>query len=222
MDERERTIRNLLPIVRAIAKRIHRLVPIVALDDLVGDGSVGLIRAVDAYDPSYGTTLETYARRLILGNMLNGVRRMDPVNERARRELREAQRQRYEIAASSGSLPSLNEMCAARPHLRAALRQVHEAVPFSLDRRLPDDAEEPLDAAADPALIVDARLDLARLQRMVRRLNPRYRALLMRHYYFDESLSHIGRQMAISSQRVSQMHVTALRHLRKMHDAATD
>lgn len=222
MDERERAIRDLLPTVRAIAKRIHRLVPIVDIDDLIGDGSVGLIRAVDAYDASYGTTLETYARRLILGNMLNGVRRMDPVNERARREFREAQRQRYEIAAFAGSLPSLNEMCAVRPRLRAALRQINEAVPFSLDRSLPDDAEEPLDAAADPARIVGARFERSNLRRMVRRLNPRHRALLARHYYFEESLSTIGRSMAISSQRASQMHVTALRRLRKMHDAATD
>lgn len=222
MDERERAIRELLPIVNAIAKRIHRLVPMADMGDLIGDGSVGLIRAVDCFDPSYGTTLEHYARRLILGKMLNGIRRMDPVSERARRELRDAQRQRYEIAAERGSLPTLNEMRALRPQLESALRQVNEAVPFSLDRRLPDDAEPPLDVAADPAQVFGARFDRVRLHQMIGTLGPRHRAVLARHYYFDETLGAIGKRMNISSQRASQLHVTALRRLRKMYDAAAN
>lgn len=222
MDDREAAIRGLLPIVRTIAKRIHRLVRIVDLDDLIGDGSVGLIRAVDRYDPSYGTTLETYARRLILGSMLNGVRRMDPVNERARRELRDAQRQRYELAGTRETLPTLGEMCVLRPQLYAALRQVREAVPVSLDRRLPDDDEGPIDVAADPARVAEARFERKRLRSMVGRLSPRHRATLVRHYYFGQTLTEIGASMAVSPQRASQLHVIALRRLRGMQYAAAD
>ena len=69
---REDKIRALLPFVKRIARRIKRLVPGFELDDLVGDGSLGLIRAVDSYDPSRGPTLQQYARRLIVGAMLNG------------------------------------------------------------------------------------------------------------------------------------------------------
>ena len=55
-------------------------------DDLLGDGALGLIRAVDTYDPLRGATLEAYARKLIAGAMLNGLRKLDPVSERVRRD----------------------------------------------------------------------------------------------------------------------------------------
>ncbi len=87
-DERERRIRALLPLVRSIARRVHRMVPMTDVDDLIGDGCVGLIRAVDAFDPARGVPLEHYARRVVLGAVLNGIRRMDPVSERMRRTMR--------------------------------------------------------------------------------------------------------------------------------------
>ena len=96
----------MFPVVRGIARRIGRLVPAADIDDLVGDGCVGLIRAVDTYDAARGATLETYARRLVLGTMLNGLRRLDPISERARRTLREADRERLALAQERGSMPS--------------------------------------------------------------------------------------------------------------------
>ena len=75
-DAREERIRALLPMVRQIARRVHRMVPMSDAEDLIGDGCVGLIRAVDGFDPTRGVPLEHYARRLILGSVLNGVRRM--------------------------------------------------------------------------------------------------------------------------------------------------
>jgi RNA polymerase sigma factor for flagellar operon FliA len=222
MDEREKTIRELLPIVRAMAKRIHRLVPSVDVDDLVGDGSVGLIRAVDGFDPARGTTLEHYARRLILGKMLNGIRRMDPVSERARREVRDAERERYRIAVERGSIPSLAEMMESRPHLDAALRQASHAVPLSLDRALPLGVDPPLDHGSDPATIVSSQTTVENLQGWIRSLPERHRTVLTMHYFDERSLRSVGEHLAISSQRASQLHVNALERLRKMADGTTD
>jgi DNA-directed RNA polymerase specialized sigma subunit len=64
--DREAAIRRLLPTVRQIARRVLRVVGLADIDDLVGDGSIGLIRAVDTFDVARGTTLELYARRLIV------------------------------------------------------------------------------------------------------------------------------------------------------------
>ena len=58
-DDREAAIRALLPAVRQLARRVHRMVPSADVDDLVGDGCVGLIRAVDAFDPMRGVPLGT-------------------------------------------------------------------------------------------------------------------------------------------------------------------
>src|SRR5579863_9922518 len=110
LDEREETVRKFFPLVKKIARRIHTLVPSVDLGDLIGDGSVGLIRAVDQYDASRGIPLEHYARALISGAMLNGIRRMDPVSERVRRAVRDGEAARYRMAMERGSVPGNAEI----------------------------------------------------------------------------------------------------------------
>ncbi|MBV8197588.1 MAG: hypothetical protein JO263_05610, partial [Candidatus Eremiobacteraeota bacterium] len=89
--EREAHVVRLLPAVYGIARRVARICRLRESDDLVGDGSLGLVRAVDSFDPNRGVSLDCYARHVILGTMLNGMRRRDPVSERARRLVRHAE-----------------------------------------------------------------------------------------------------------------------------------
>lgn len=222
MDERERTIRALMPLVRRIAKRISRLVRSVDLDDLIGDGCIGLIRAVDRFDPAYGTTLEQYAGRLILGKILNGIRRMDPISERARREVRDAENLRYELAVARGTLPDRAEIEALRPHYAASRLQVHVALPLSLDHPLPRGHDLPTDVQADPAIVAGARIAGEELHTAIESLPDRQRDVVRQHYFSGRSLREIGRTFTISSQRTSQLHRCALATLRKAMHAARD
>src|SRR5579863_9976350 len=137
-DEREARIRELFPLVRRIAQRIRKMVPGTELDDLIGDGSIGLIRAVDQFDEARGPSFEHYARRLIAGAMLNGVRRMDPVSERSRRSAREGEELRYAIAVRTGVMPTLVEIERQRPAFKRTLAATHCGTPLSLDAPLPD------------------------------------------------------------------------------------
>lgn len=210
---REALIRSFLPMVRRMATRIHRLVPAIAVEDLIGDGCIGIIRAVDGYDPLRGTSLELYARRLALGKMLNGVRRMDPVSERARRELRDAERERFEIANRTGALPTRAEMEALRPGLAHARQRAYALGPLSLDGPLPRGLDLPLDVAADPAVVCERREARAALRAQIRALPDRQRRIVAQHYYGERSMREIGRGWRISSQRVSQLHRKALRAL---------
>src|SRR5947209_1460296 len=92
-DERERLIIEHLPQVRLIARRIHERLPdSVSLDDLISNGVVGLIAAVDKFDPSQNVQLKTYAEHKIRGAILDGLREMDwaPKNKRRRAKLIEA------------------------------------------------------------------------------------------------------------------------------------
>ncbi|MBV8531222.1 MAG: RNA polymerase subunit sigma-28, partial [Candidatus Eremiobacteraeota bacterium] len=79
-EEREAHVVRLLPAVYGIARRVARICRLRETDDLVGDGSVGLVRAVDSFDPNRGVSLDCYVRHVILGTMLNGMRRRDPVS----------------------------------------------------------------------------------------------------------------------------------------------
>lgn len=77
-DERERLILEHLPQVRLIARRIHNRLPeSVSLEDLVSAGIVGLIAAIDQYDPTHQVKLKTYAEHKIRGAILDALRGLD-------------------------------------------------------------------------------------------------------------------------------------------------
>ena len=225
MDEcadRETQIRRYLPLVKKVARRIHRLVPSVDLDDLIGDGSVGLIRAVDHFDPQRGTTLEQYARQLIGGAMLNGIRRMDPVSERSRRTLRDGTSERYRIAMERGYMPGICRDGEPAPRIRTRARLQHTAVCRSLSmRRFPEGEAMPSDWSADPAEIMAARERSRALESMLGKLPERQRELVRAHYFGDNSLRDIGTRMRISPQRASQLHLAAIAKLKKAARAST-
>lgn len=220
MADRDQTIREFFPLVRQLARRVRRLVSGSDVDDLVGDGAIGLIRAVDSYDCARGPSLRRYVARIVVGAMLNGLRRQDPVSERVRRELREAERERYEIANRTGALPSATEMEQRRPALRRALMHAERYMPLSLDAALPFDERLRVDWTSDPAHIASADEERRSLVAALECLPQRHREVLTMHYLQSESLHAVGRRLCVSPQRASQLHKAALKQMRRrLHDA---
>jgi len=215
LDEREETIRAFFPLVRKIARRIHALVPSVDLGDLIGDGSVGLIRAVDQYNASRGIPLEHYARALISGAMLNGIRRMDPVSERVRRAVRDGEAARYRMAMERGSVPGNAEIEAVQPGFIRASGAAQNGVPLSLDAPLPDDVDVTADWSRDPARIFMNRTRREELRAMIERLPERQRKVMCEHYYGERTLREVGARLNVSPQRASQLHVSAIDRLKR-------
>ncbi|MBV8196887.1 MAG: sigma-70 family RNA polymerase sigma factor [Candidatus Eremiobacteraeota bacterium] len=218
---RDERVQELLPLARRLARRLKRLVPHFDMDDLMSDGCVGLLRAVDSFDPQRGTRLEEYARRLIVGAMLNGVRRMDPVSERARRIVRDGDNERYTLAAQRGELPSTNEMELRRPGYRRAIAAAYRGQPLSLDAPLPIGESLAGDWSEDPARIVERRIERERLTALVDGLRPRQRQVVLLHYFNETSLRTVSKRLAISPQRVSQLHLSAIASLKRSAHSAT-
>lgn len=214
--DREATIRELFPLVRLLARRLHRVTQISDLDDLTGDGCVGLIRAVDRFDDSRGPLLETYAKRMILGAMLNGLRRRDTVSERTRRTLRRADARRYALAQELGTMPTLGELERDDPSLRRARASALRHSPLSLDAPMAGGFEPLVDWSNEPATVSSARAKSHALQEAIALLPERQRRILALHYGDEsESLHAIGRRLAVSPQRISQLHLNALERLRR-------
>lgn len=91
--DREQLILEHLPQVRLIARRIHERLPDnVSLDDLISTGTLGLIAAVDRFDPSLNVKLKTFAEMKIRGAILDSLRGLDwaPRNQRKKTKLIEA------------------------------------------------------------------------------------------------------------------------------------
>lgn len=214
-ETRDDAIRRLVPLVRRVARRIVRLVPGADLDDLIGDGYVGLVRAVDSFDARLGPSLEGYARRIVLGAMLNGVRRLDPVSERVRRVIRIAERERYALAAARGAMPAERELETRHPALARARVEAHRGSPLSLDAPLPPDAGAVPCGDGDPADAVIAAVERCAVHAAIAALPPRQRDIVLAHYFADAPLRVLGEALHVSPQRVSQLHVAAIRRMRR-------
>jgi RNA polymerase sigma factor FliA len=212
--DREEQIRALLPLVKQLARRVRRMVPSADPDDLIGDGHVALIRAVDAFDPTLGAPIERYAQPAILGAMLNGVRRLDPVSERVRRTIRLAERARFALAQELDALPTQQQMERIVPGLARARVEAHRGTPLSLDVTLPSGEQLALDHEGDPQTVVARRIRRDAIRRAIDALPERQRVIVLAHYLEDRSLRSIHRAMGISPQRVSQLHLLAVRRLR--------
>src|ERR1700733_9872908 len=91
-EEREKLILEHLPQVRWIATRIHERLPEnTSLEDLISTGIIGLINAVDSFDPTFNVKLKTYAEHKIRGAILDSIRGMDGVPPHKRKRLKQIQ-----------------------------------------------------------------------------------------------------------------------------------
>src|SRR3984893_1047287 len=89
-NERERLILEHLPQVRWVATRIHEKLPdATCLEDLISIGIVGLINAIDNFDPQFNVKLKTYAEHRIRGAILDSIRGLDGVPAHKRKRLKE-------------------------------------------------------------------------------------------------------------------------------------
>jgi len=222
-----------MPLVRRIATLVLRRLPAhFSIDDLVGDGCVGLLRAMDRFDPSYGVAFETWATRIIRGSMLNGLRRMDVVPERVRRDARNLDAARWRIALEAGAAPDDRSAAASAGLTTQKLRSVQlalrSAAVLSLDAPLHGEAAPEgavfgdLIAADEPDPSQRVADTNARhvVSCAVRSLSPRDRSIVAAFYSGNITFREIGKRLGISKQRVSQIHNRALRGLRGALTAA--
>jgi RNA polymerase sigma factor FliA len=127
--ERNEVILNHMPQVRALAlKAYRRCPPSVSLDDLVSAGTVGLIQAVDRYDPRRRTQLKSLAEHRIRGAILDYLRQLDPLS----RSVRQFHRRRDSVSAC------LEQRLCRRPLEAEIARALH--IPLSRYRRLEREA----------------------------------------------------------------------------------
>jgi RNA polymerase sigma factor for flagellar operon FliA len=116
-DERERLILEHLPQVRLIARRIQERLPEnISLDDLISTGVIGLISAIDNFDPKHNVKLKTYAEYKIRGAILDSLRGLDWAPRLKRKKAKQIE---SAIAAAEQRLQRapLEEEIAAQLHL---------------------------------------------------------------------------------------------------------
>jgi RNA polymerase sigma factor for flagellar operon FliA len=113
-QNRQQLILDYYPLVRTIACRMaRRLPPNVDVDELINVGTLGLIDAVDRYDPSRGVPFKAYAEIRVQGSMFDSLRGDDWVPRSVRRKVNRIEAARQRLTLSLGRDPDRSEMANA-------------------------------------------------------------------------------------------------------------
>lgn len=224
-DEQERMLLEHLPIVQFLARRIHERLPQhVEMEDLVSAGVVGLMDAFAKYDPGKGVQFRSYAQFRIRGAILDSLRTLDWSPRELRRKGRAIEEAICTLTARLGRPPLESEVAA---ELRLSLMDYQlllgdlkglEIGTLHAERNEESGEEElayvPGRPEEDP-LFRCLRGELeARLSTAIANLPERER-LVMTLYYFEEmTMREIGLTMGVVESRVSQIHASAVLHLR--------
>ncbi len=223
--ERERLLMENLPEVRYIARRIHdRLPSHVQFDDLVHAGIIGLIDAVDKFDPGKNVQLKSYARFRIRGAILDSLRQLDWSPRNLRRQARRIEEAHRELAALLGHAPSEPELAT---HLGLDLEEFQRLLGElrgldlgSLHGQSDDSSgEEQMSGVAirpdeDPFNVTLRSEMRAMLSQAIDELEEKERQVLALYYLEELTMKEVGMIMSIGESRVSQIHTAALIQLR--------
>lgn len=224
---REQTIRDHVRIVQYMVGRITAQLPAnVDREDLVSAGILGLIKAVDRFDPGRGVKFETYATTVVRGEVLESLRAKDWAPRSVRRKLRQLAAVVNQLEAELVRGPEEGEMAEAMGMTLAEyhrfLADASTASVASLEELLA--GEEPHDAGlgggdtaeeyGDPAAVVE-KTELQRMVAAAVAALPERERLIMSLYYEQElTLKEIGQIMGVTESRVCQIHTQATARLR--------
>ncbi len=228
--EQENLLLQHLPQVRRIAKQIRQRFRRVEFDDLVGYGTIGLMKAIKSFDASRGILLKTYAEYRIRGEILDGLRGMNWLSRSACRKKVEY----LQSQASNESTESIGELKTSQttfPPPGNPEPAISACPSFPLPPPLLEiqcagwnleDLEEIAEKTGrreafrvlDPAAIYDRKKLVRRVAQAVSRLPRRSRQVIEMHYQRELSLKQIGEILKVHQSRVSQLHAGAIRHLR--------
>lgn len=208
---REALVLDHLPQVRFVAQGIRRhLPPCVPLEDLVHSGVLGLLEAVDKFNPKRHVQLKTYAAFRIRGAILDSLRQMDWGPRRLRSQGRRLEESRARLQARLGRVASQSELAA---EMGLSLRRFYTLL-RDLDG-LEFSSTPPEDLASQESFALHLERQ-ERLEQAFGQLPESERRTLALYYFQELTMTEVGQRLGVGESRVSQIHSSALAHLRTL------
>jgi RNA polymerase sigma factor FliA len=224
--DRDHLVMENLPQVNYIARRIHNRLPEhVPFEDLVNAGIVGLLEAINRYDPGRDTKLGTYAKLRIEGAMLDSLRELDWSPRELRKQGRAVEHALQTLSGSLRRAPSETEIAEEMgidvPALQKLLLDLRGLDLGSLEALAAQSEREdqyynyvPTSPGEDP-LYLCLQSELREfLTQAVGELPERERQMLALYYVEELTMKEIGVVLGVGEGRISQIHSAALLRLR--------
>jgi RNA polymerase sigma factor for flagellar operon FliA len=223
--EQERVLLEHLPIVRFLARRIHERLPQhVDIEDLVSAGVVGLMDAFAKFDPAKKVQFRSYAQFRIRGAILDSLRTLDWSPRELRRKGRAVEEAIRVLTARLGHAPGESEIAdelgidlEGYQQLLGDLKGL-EIGTLNMERNENSGEEElayvPGRPEEDPLFrCLKGELE-ERLTEAIANLPDRERLVMTLYYYEEMTMREIGLALGVVESRVSQVHASAVVHLR--------
>jgi len=226
---RERLVLAYAPLVKYVAGRMASGLPAhVEEADLISYGLLGLIAAIERYEPEREIKFETFAITRIKGSIIDELRSLDWVPRSVRARAREIERVNAKLENQLQRPPTDQEMADALgisvEEFQESLLQISNSSIVALDElwtvsdssgdqvSLLDTLQDP--SAVDPAQEMDTTEMKDRLAEAISRLPEREKLVIALYYYENLTLREIGEVLGVTESRVSQLHTKAVLRLK--------
>ncbi len=231
-SERSELIERFSPLVKISAYRlIGRLPRHLVVEDLVSCGTVGLMEAVNSYDPNVPVKFETYAKFRIRGAMLDELRLRDFLPRSVRAKMREIDGLYRRLAVELNHSPDDREMAEAlKMNLEEYYNYIVDLQPagmMSYEEVIGSPHSAGLDvlkfledkSSPHPDLEIEMKELKSKIVEAITKLDQEEQLLMSLYYYEGLTFTEIADILNTSDQRVCQMHSRALMRLRWRLDA---
>lgn len=225
--EKDKLIVEYAPLIKFVAQKIAARLPSnIELDDLISSGVIGLMDAIDKYDPTRDNKFKTYAEFRIRGAILDELRAQDWVPRSVRDKSKMLDRTIVDLEVELGRTPKDEEIAEK---LQISVGELHELVNEVRPVSVVSIDEAPSFSSVDKKSILNildgckfnnpqSHLDVKFLKDVITSaiedLPERQRLVLSLYYYEDLNLKEIGRVLRVTESRVSQLHAQAIVRLR--------
>jgi len=233
---RDRLILTYAPLVKYVAGRLGSGLPAhVDDEDLVSYGLLGLIGAIERYEPDRDVKFETYAIARIRGAIIDELRALDWVPRSVRSRARDIERAIGELEAKFGRVPSDEEIAGklgiTKEELDESLSEIGRSSIAALDElwtisgssgdqvALIDTIEDT--EAPDPQRSLSQTELREAIADAIARLPEREKLVVTLYYYEELTLREIGEVLGVTESRVSQLHTKAILRLKARLSGST-
>lgn len=215
------------PLVKYIAQKIaSRLPPNIELDDMISCGVIGLMDAIEKFDPTRDNKFKTYAEFRIRGAILDELRSQDWVPRSVREKAKIVERAYAKLEKDLGRPATDEEMCG---ELQCSMDEFHELINKSKsvsllniedaqamskgDKKLMVSLME-TSRTSNPASVVGYKKGQEVIKEGIKTLPEKQRLVLSLYYFEDLNLKEIGQVLDVTESRVSQLHTQAILKLK--------
>src|ERR1043165_4408658 len=223
--ERDALINEALPLIKHIAHRIaSRLPSNIEMQDLINAGVIGLLDAIDKFEPERNVKFKTYAEVRVRGAILDSLRNLDWAPRSLRRKSKDLERTYADLSQKLGRPATDEEVSEALGEdiedYHALVDQLHGLTLGSFENL--NDSEDsdnyinyyPDDGTNDPYVKFESNELTSLLAEAIEELPEKERLVLSLYYYEEFTMKEIGTLLGVNESRVSQLHTKATLRLR--------